>query len=194
MSIARWRILQRSTYEHSPWRRIEDVTFELPDGKVRTFALKREGRVVSVLAITNDNRVLLARQYRPGPDAVLDELPAGGVELGETPEAAALRELREETGYVPARLVALGKPLECAYSTIERHAFLALDCSFAGPPTLDPSEFIEVVAKSLSDFIEQLRRGACTDPEVGWMGLFELGYLSASFPPSRRASCCMATS
>jgi ADP-ribose pyrophosphatase len=182
MTVKPWRTLARSTYVHSPWRRIEDVTFELPDGAVRTFALKREGPVVCVLAITDQNRVLLARQYRPGPDAVLDELPGGGVEPGETPEAAALRELREETGYAPARLLSLGKPLECAYSTIERHAFLALGCRRAGPPSLDPSEFIEVVEKSLVDFVEQLKLGACTDPEVGWMGLFELGYVKASIP------------
>jgi ADP-ribose pyrophosphatase len=183
VSVKPWRILERSTYVHSPWRRIEDVTFELPDGVVRTFALKREGRVVSVLALTDQNRVLLTRQYRPGPDAVLDELPAGGVEPGETPEAAALRELREETGYVPVRLVPLGRPLECAYSTIERHAFLALGCRLDGPLKLDPSEFIEVVEKSLPEFLEQLRVGACTDPEVGWMGLFELGHLQANWSP-----------
>jgi ADP-ribose pyrophosphatase len=187
VSIRPWRVLGRSTYVHSPWRRIEDVTFELPDGAVRNFALKCEGRVVAVLAMTVENRVLLARQYRPGPDAVLDELPGGGVEPGETPEAAALRELREETGYVPARLVPLGTPLECGYSTIERHAFLALGCSRAGPPQLDPSEFIEVVEKSLSDFIEQLKCGACTDPEVGWMGLFELGYLKATAVAEERS-------
>jgi len=177
MTVTRWKALERKIHVHSAWRRIEDVTFELPDGRVQTFALKREGTVVSVLALSREGLVILARQYRPGPDAILDELPAGGIEPGETPEDAARRELREETGYVPGRLVSLGQPLECAYSTITRYAFLALDCVLAGPLRLDPSEFIEVVEKPLPDFVDQLRLGACTDPEVGWMGLLHMGYL-----------------
>ncbi len=124
--------------------------------------------------------MILARQYRPGPDRILDELPGGGVEPGEAPEEAAARELLEETGYVAGRLVPLGRPLECAYSTIERHAFLAVDCVREGAQALDETEFIDVVEKPIEDFVEQLREGACTDPEVGWMGLYELGCLRAS--------------
>ncbi|WP_437290137.1 NUDIX hydrolase [Sorangium sp. So ce406] len=163
--------------QHSPWRRIEDVTFELPDGQVRTFSLKKEGQVVCILPISLKNRVILARQYRPGPDRILDELPGGGVEPGETPEQAAARELLEETGYVAGRLLPLGRPLECAYSTIERHAFLAVECARRGAQSLDETEFIDVIEKPIEAFVAQLREGACTDPEVGWMGLHELGYL-----------------
>ncbi|WP_437680250.1 NUDIX hydrolase [Sorangium sp. So ce131] len=177
MAIGRWKALERRVHQHSPWRRIEDVLFELPDGKVRTFSLKKEGRVVSILAITPERRVVLARQYRPGPDRILDELPAGGVEPGEAPEEAAARELLEETGYVARDLLPLGRPLECAYSTIERHAFLAVDCVRKQAQALDETEFIEVLEKPIEDFIAQLREGACTDPEVGWMGLYALGCL-----------------
>ncbi|WP_437535197.1 NUDIX hydrolase [Sorangium sp. So ce726] len=180
MTVVRWKAVERRVVQHSPWRRIEDVTFELPDGQVRTFSLKKEGRVVCVLAISREKKVILARQYRPGPDRILDELPGGGVEPGEAPEEAAARELLEETGYVAGRLVPLGRPLECAYSTIERHAFLAVDCVRERAQALDETEFIDVVEKPIEDFVEQLREGACTDPEVGWMGLYELGCLRAS--------------
>ncbi|KYF68032.1 NUDIX hydrolase [Sorangium cellulosum] len=179
MAVVRWKALERRVIQHSPWRRIEDVTFELPDGQVRTFSLKKEGRVVCILPISLENRVILARQYRPGPDRILDELPGGGVEPGETPEDAAARELLEETGYVAGRLLPLGRPLECAYSTIERHAFLAVECARRGAQSLDETEFIDVIEKPIEAFVAQLREGACTDPEVGWMGLHEMGYLKA---------------
>ncbi len=43
MTVVRWKALERRVVQHSPWRRIEDVTFELPDGQVRTFSLKKKG-------------------------------------------------------------------------------------------------------------------------------------------------------
>lgn len=58
---------------------------------------------VAVIALTEDRRVLLVRQYRPLVGRECLELPAGGIEPGESPIEAAVRELREETGYVAAR-------------------------------------------------------------------------------------------
>lgn len=55
---------------------------------------------VCIVAITQDRRILLVRQYRPVVESSMLELPAGHVEKGETPEAAARRELLEETGFI----------------------------------------------------------------------------------------------
>ena len=63
---------------------------------------------VSVLARTADGKFLLVRQYRPAVEQTTLELPGGHVEQGETPEAAARKELREETGYVAEELHLLG--------------------------------------------------------------------------------------
>ena len=63
------------------------------------FYISNEGPSTAVFALTTSNQVILARQFRPGPNAVLDELPGGAIEGGETPEQAGERELLEETGY-----------------------------------------------------------------------------------------------
>jgi len=175
--MKKWKILKREIYRHSPFRAIEDVTFRLPDGEEKVFALKKEGSVVAILALDTSNRIILTKQYRPGPDAIIDELPGGGINKEESALDAAKRELKEETGYESESWIKLGTPLECAYSTIERHAYLAKDCMQTSEQKLDDTEFIEVVNKPLEEFLDQLKSGECTDPEVGWMGLFELGVL-----------------
>jgi ADP-ribose pyrophosphatase len=119
-TVVPWKRIETRLYEHSPYRKIEDVLFELPDGRWEWYALKKEGTVVGVLALTTDQQVILARQFRPGPNQVVDELPGGGIVRNETALEAATRELREETGFIPKDIVSLGTILDCAYSTIVR--------------------------------------------------------------------------
>lgn len=175
MPVHPWKQLSRKVYKHSEYYQIVDVHFELPNGQQKTYALTHTGRVVCLLAVTKDKKIVLARQYRQGPDQVLDELPGGKVDHGETDEQAARRELTEETGYVAGRMVPLGRFLEGAYSTILKHGFLALDCEPLGQQKLDPTEFIEVVLKTVPELIEQLMRGASTDCQLAWAGLVEAG-------------------
>jgi ADP-ribose pyrophosphatase len=175
--IKSWKRLQTKLYEHSRFRRIEDVLFEMPDGRQEWYSLKKEGTVVGIFALTEDYQVILARQFRPGPNKVVDELPGGGIGRGETALEAATRELREETGFVPKEIVSLGIIMDCAYSTITREGFVATGCEQVHQQELDQNEYIEVVLKPLPEFMEQLMQGACTDPEVAWMGLYHLGLL-----------------
>jgi ADP-ribose pyrophosphatase len=175
--IETWKPLTKKSYEHSNWRKIVDVDFEMPNGDIKTFSLKEESEVVAVFAMDTEGNVILARQFRPGPMEVLDELPGGAIDEGEDPEYGALRELREETGYEPKEVRSLGLMHECAYSTIKRHVFIALDCEKVCDQNLDEEEYIEVIKKPVDQFIHQLMQGALTDPEVGWAALYHLGLI-----------------
>lgn len=64
---------------------------------------------VSVLAVTAGGNILLVRQYRPAVEQMTLELPGGHIEEGETPEQAARKELREETGFLAREFVLLGE-------------------------------------------------------------------------------------
>jgi ADP-ribose pyrophosphatase len=66
---------------------------------------------VSVIALTGEQQVVLVRQYRPAVERYTLELPSGHVEVDETPEQSARRELAEETGYHADRMELLGSLL-----------------------------------------------------------------------------------
>jgi ADP-ribose pyrophosphatase len=158
------------------FRKICQKTFILPNGTCQDFEIKKEGEAVCALALTPDNKVILAQQFRPGPEKVLLELPGGVVNSGEEPLVAMGRELLEETGY-EGEIQYVTTALDCAYSTSLRHCFVVLNCRQVKEQQLDSTEFIEIIEMPLGDFREHLRSGQLTDIEVGYLGLDFLNFL-----------------
>lgn len=168
--ITKWEEISRELAFQKYNRRIEKVIFRLPDGKESDFYIKKEGPAVGILALTKNNEVILVKQFRPGPNEILDELPGGYVDKEETPEQAAERELLEETGYKgKAQLVA--EAFDCAYSTMKRYCVVVTDCEKIAEQKLDQTEFSQVIIVSLDDFKAVLRSGKNTDIEVAFLGL-----------------------
>jgi len=101
-------------------------TLRFADGRTHKREIVEYGQAVVLVPVAGDGRLLLVRQYRHPARAWLLELPAGGVdERDASPEAAALRELREETGH-RGRLKRIGGMfLAPGYSEEYQHIFLA---------------------------------------------------------------------
>jgi ADP-ribose pyrophosphatase len=76
---------------------VEDV--ELPNGNVSKREIIKHPGAVAILALTDDNKIVVVEQYRKALEKTIIEIPAGKLELGEDPETCARRELEEETGY-----------------------------------------------------------------------------------------------
>jgi ADP-ribose pyrophosphatase len=72
-----------------------------PNGQEHEVAIVRHPPSVVLIPVQDDGRVILIQQYRPTVDRVLWELPAGSVDRGEQPDAAAARECEEEIGLTP---------------------------------------------------------------------------------------------
>lgn len=160
--------------ERLGFRKMFKRLFRLPDGPELEFVVKDEGETVCVLAMTSGGAVILAEQFRPGPEKILRELPGGGRESGESFHQAASRELLEETGYV-GDLVHVGQQYRCAYSTGISHVFVATNCRKVTEPKLDEAERVRVVEVTLEVFMNQLRAGDLTDVGGAWQALDHLG-------------------
>ena len=79
-----------------------------PAGRETTREIVEHEQAVVIVAVDNEDRILMVRQYREPVEEALLELPAGGIDRGETPAQAVRRELREETGYNPQTVKRLG--------------------------------------------------------------------------------------
>lgn len=100
---------------------------------------------VQVIPFTHDGRMILVDQFRPGVQRVSLEFPAGRVEPGENPLAAATRELEEETGYRAGRVDLLGDfDADASIQSNEIKVIVARDCRPDGQRDQDDGEDVEV--------------------------------------------------
>src|SRR5262249_11030005 len=97
------------------------------------------------------SRLVLLRQYRSGSETVAWRFPTGTMEAFETPESAAYRELREETGLVATTLTSLGYALRPSGWIRQRTWFFAAPGLAWEPAARDVSEPLEVLTRSRAD-------------------------------------------
>jgi ADP-ribose pyrophosphatase YjhB (NUDIX family) len=159
--VGRWEILESAWAFRSRLLGLRVDRCRLPDGRLSPdFYFMALPDACVTVALTTDGDVLLAREYKHGAGDVVFTLPAGFVEPGEAPEAAARRELREETGYTGARFERLGSFLVLpGLSGMTVHAFLVVGAIRTSETRFDEYEQIDVVAVPLEAARRDLRGG-----------------------------------
>jgi ADP-ribose pyrophosphatase len=155
-----WTLLgSRPVSEHRIFRLRYDRYRVEPAGAERDFVVMESPDWVNVVPLTADGRVVLVRQYRHGNRRVSLEVPGGIIDPGESPEAGALRELREETGYVPERVRLLGRVSpNPAIQNNWCYMYLAEGCRPTAQPEPEQFERIEVELRPLAEIPEMIRR------------------------------------
>lgn len=95
-----WKVCNSKYLHKGPWATLRSDECEMPDGRiVEQYYVLEYPNWVNAVAITEDNKILMVRQYRHAANIVSLEIPGGVIDGDEAPEAAMRRELLEETGY-----------------------------------------------------------------------------------------------
>ena len=135
----------------------------LPDGSESNREVVKHPGAVAIVALDDQRNVLLVRQFRLPAGQVLYEIPAGTLEDNEDPEACAIRELQEETGYKPAKIENLGGFYTApGYTTEFIHLFLANNLT-ESHLELDADEFIEAERAPFAEALAMIERGEIVD-------------------------------
>lgn len=138
-------------------------TIRLPSGRLTTREIAEHSASVCMVPLDEQGNVLMVRQYRKPIESDLLEVPAGGIEPGEDPEDAVLRELQEEIGFTAGnvRLLA-GFWVTPGWATEYMYAYLATDLRPANLPA-DFDENITVERVPLPNLHEMIRTGEIKD-------------------------------
>jgi len=127
--------------------------------------VEHRGAVVVAL-MPSPREMLLVRQYRVPLGTYTWEACAGGIEEGEAPEAAAVRELREETGYRATRIERLWSAYSAPGFCSELLHFFVVDAFMRGESDPDPGEEIETRIFSLDELATMMRRDELRDAKT----------------------------
>lgn len=131
-----------------------------PTGQEKQYAVCDSADWVFVIPIRPDQQVVFIHQFRHGLGEVVLEIPGGVMDPGETPEQTAVRELREETGYVPGSLEIVGPLIpNPGLNTARYYVAVARDCEPVHEPSPEPFEEIEIELRPLDSVTGMIRSG-----------------------------------
>jgi 8-oxo-dGTP pyrophosphatase MutT (NUDIX family) len=181
-----WKVLSTQEIFKTSFFRFRTDKCELPDGRVMpNYYVMEFPDWVNIVPVTEDNKIVLVEQYRQASGEVCLEIPGGSTHPGanESPEKAAVRELREETGFVPddVRLIGVQQP-NPAMQNNRMHTYIGFGCRLLEKPELDPFEDIEVVTVPIPEVYDMIFTGKIRHSIVVASLLYALPVLGFNVP------------
>jgi ADP-ribose pyrophosphatase len=138
-------------------------TVKLPSGRETTREIVEHEDCVAIVALDGADNILLVKQFRKPVEKDLLEIPAGGIDSGESPEDAVRREMREETGFLPRKVEKLGGFYSTpGFCTEYLYLYLASDLELK-PLQAEDSESISLIRVPLAEIPGLISSGTICD-------------------------------
>lgn len=145
---------------------VDRLQVQLPDGRTAIRDVVRHPGAVAIVALTDEGRICLARQYRTALGRVTVEIPAGKLDPGEDPLECASRELLEETGMIAEKIAYLTTIATSDGFTDELiHIYMATGLSFS-KSSPDADEFINVDLVEVGELVDAVLDGRIEDAKT----------------------------
>jgi ADP-ribose pyrophosphatase len=145
--------------------RVDEIEYNSGNSGIREVAVHPGGAVVA--ALTNDNKIILVKQFRYPLQKFLYELPAGKLDKDEDPQKCALRELKEETGYTASEVVKLGAiNTTPGFCTEELHIYFASGLTAGEHKHEEGEQGMEIFEYSLEEIEDMIFKGDIVDAKT----------------------------
>ena len=154
----KWKTTSSKKLVDTRWVKVRKDAVELPNGQhIEDFYAITINEAAAIVALDDNENIILKKEYRYCYERDLIEVPAGGFEKGEDGLTVAKRELLEETGYISDEWQFIGKTVESsAKLTNYMHIYFANHCRKVSKQRLDATEDIEIIIMPLKRAIEMV--------------------------------------
>jgi 8-oxo-dGTP pyrophosphatase MutT (NUDIX family) len=178
----KWKLLGSSVALDNKWFRVRKDKVKLPNGKVLDdFYIWENPDVALVVPVTEDNKLILVKQYKHGSGEIMIEFPAGYVDDNEKNIETAKRELEEETGFVAKKIELLKKIIHHpTKETGNSYIYLARVGNEKVRQRFDENEEIEVLEVSIREVLDMIHDGtiwATGTVLAAYLALEKLGFI-----------------
>lgn len=157
---------------------VKTKRIKFPDGHTSLYEFVFHKPAVAIVPVIDNSKILLIKQYRPVVNKRIWELPAGIIDKKESPYQAAKRELEEETGLKPKKLIKLGTFYSSPGITDELTTLFIAKDFIKTKQKLDKDEDIKLKIFTIDDLLKKIREKKLSDSKTVSGILLTVSYLN----------------